>query len=296
ARTLGHKDFLTRLTDLLERFPLRVANTLEIEILESVALDDISRVSILMEKCRKLEIGFALDDFGTGYSSLLYLRHLPTNILKIDQSFVRDMLHDADDLTIIEGILGLADAFQCEAIAEGVEGEDHGVLLLQLGCNLAQGFGIAKPMPAKQIPAWIAAYRQPERWNDFREFSGPHPDAPLVLMSMEHKRWVDQVIAKIMDKHDYEQDQKCSLPSHKLQSRSCRFGHWYYGPGKRRFGHRLPFQEIEEVHECIHNLAKKAAALCDSGRRSQAEELIPLMLQTRDELLACLECLQEAPH
>lgn len=290
ARTLGHSDFLTRLTELLTRFPTRVANTLEIEILESVALDDISRVSTIMEKCRKLNIGFALDDFGTGYSSLLYLRHLPTNILKIDQSFVRNMLHDPDDLTIIEGILGLADAFQCEAIAEGVEGEDHGVLLLQLGCNLAQGYGIAKPMPAEKIPAWIAGYRQPERWRYFSEISGPHPDAPLVIMSMEHKRWVDQLITKI----ENEAIQECSFPSHQLQSRECRFGRWYYGPGKHRFGQTPSFLEMEEIHERIHKLAIEAAGLCSSGRRPEAKNLIPSILQTRDELLSCLERLRQA--
>jgi EAL domain-containing protein (putative c-di-GMP-specific phosphodiesterase class I) len=74
--------------------------------------------------------------------------------LKIDQSFVRDMLDDPDDLAILEGVLGLAIAFRRQVIAEGVETVEHGKMLLQLGCELAQGYGIARPMPADELPGW----------------------------------------------------------------------------------------------------------------------------------------------
>jgi EAL domain-containing protein (putative c-di-GMP-specific phosphodiesterase class I) len=93
-------------------------------------------------------VEFALDDFGTGYSSLTYLKRLPVSTLKMDQSFVRDMLVNPDDLAILEGVIGLAKAFQRTVIAEGVETVEHGVQLLRLGCHLAQGYGIARPMPA----------------------------------------------------------------------------------------------------------------------------------------------------
>src|SRR5690606_11765482 len=106
----------------------------------------------------------ALDDFGTGYSSLAYLKRLPASILKIDQGFVRDMLYDPDDLSILEGVLGLARAFRREVIAEGVETLDHGLLLLQLGCELAQGYGIARPMPGDEITAWRAHWRPDPAW------------------------------------------------------------------------------------------------------------------------------------
>ena len=103
---------------------------------------------------------FALDDFGTGYSSLTYLRHLPVNMLKIDQSFVRDMLTNLEDLSIIEGVIGLARAFHHQVIAEGVETTEHCDRLLELGCDLAQGFAIAKPMPAEQLPDWVKDWHQ----------------------------------------------------------------------------------------------------------------------------------------
>ena len=107
---------------------------------------------------------FALDDFGTGYSSLTYLKRLRVALLKIDQSFVRDMLDDPDDLAILEGVIGLAAAFKREVIAEGVESVAHGTALLQLGCHLAQGYGIARPMPADQMPAWVRWWHPDAAW------------------------------------------------------------------------------------------------------------------------------------
>lgn len=104
------------------------------------------------------------DDFGTGYSSLTHLRRLPANLIKIDQSFVRDMLVDADDLAIVEVVIALAKSFKRDVIAEGVETIEHGTMLLQLGCYLAQGFGIAKPMPASDIPAWIRNWKPDVSW------------------------------------------------------------------------------------------------------------------------------------
>ena len=109
-------------------------------------------------------MGFALDDFGTGYSSLTYLKRLPVDLLKIDQSFVRDMLDDPDDLAILEGIQGLAKAFHRQVMAEGVETVDHGEMLLYLGCELAQGYGIARPMPAQQMPHWAQHWQPDASW------------------------------------------------------------------------------------------------------------------------------------
>ncbi|WP_127471021.1 EAL domain-containing protein [Thiomicrorhabdus aquaedulcis] len=105
-----------------------------------------------------------LDDFGTGYSTLRYLKDLPVNTIKIDKSFVMDMLNDKASLSIIEASLGLASAFHCNVIAEGVETIEHGVLLLQLGCNQAQGYVIAKPMPATEVPNWVLQYKGFEEW------------------------------------------------------------------------------------------------------------------------------------
>lgn len=156
---LQQADFTQRLRKTLEAYPPSLYPMLELEILENSALDDIEQVSQVIQCCQELGIRFALDDFGTGYSSLRYLKRLPAEILKIDQSFVRDMLEDEGDLTIIKGVIGLAAAFHRSVIAEGVETIEHGEKLLSIGCDNAQGYGIARPMPAELIPEWIRQWR-----------------------------------------------------------------------------------------------------------------------------------------
>ena len=153
-----------RLAHLLQRYPSVPPHALELEILETSALEDLAQVYQVILGCQALGVRFSLDDFGTGYSSLSHLRHLPAEVIKIDQSFVRDMLHDANDLAIVRGVIGLAAAFRREVIAEGVETTAHGVQLLALGCALAQGYGIARPMPAADIPAWVAGWRPDVAW------------------------------------------------------------------------------------------------------------------------------------
>ena len=164
ARQLQQNDFVLRLKAILARHPQVNPAKLELEVLETSALADMAQVSQVIEDCAEIGVRFALDDFGTGYSSLTYLKRLRVALLKIDQSFVRDMLDDPDDLAILEGVIGLAVAFKREVIAEGVETVEHGTALLQLGCELAQGYGIARPMPPEQLPAWAATWRPDDAW------------------------------------------------------------------------------------------------------------------------------------
>jgi diguanylate cyclase (GGDEF)-like protein len=168
AYQLQQDNFITRLEGLLAAHSDVNPHDLELEILETSALSDISQVSATMNACHELGVRFAIDDFGTGYSSLTYLRRLPAHMIKIDQSFVRDMLEDADDLAIIKGVVELAKAFHREVIAEGVETIEHGVALLKLGCELAQGYGIARPMPSGDIPEWISSWKADDSWQAYK--------------------------------------------------------------------------------------------------------------------------------
>jgi EAL domain-containing protein (putative c-di-GMP-specific phosphodiesterase class I) len=164
ALQLQQDSFVDHLRALLAAHPLIKPFSLELEVLETSAFQDTATVSAIFDACRKIGVLFALDDFGTGYSSLAYLKHLPANVLKIDQSFVREIVNDPRNLAILEALLGLAIAFHLEVIAEGVETVEHGVLLLQLGCELGQGYGIAHPMQASDLPGWSAAWRPDQRW------------------------------------------------------------------------------------------------------------------------------------
>jgi diguanylate cyclase (GGDEF)-like protein len=159
AYQLLGEDFAERLAQLLGAQADVKPECLELEILESSALADMAKISDLMRCCQSMGVRFALDDFGTGFSSLTYMRRLPAEVIKIDQSFVRDILSDVDDLSIVQGVIGLAKAFRREVIAEGVETMAHGDMLLSLGCELAQGYGIARPMPASAVPEWTRTWR-----------------------------------------------------------------------------------------------------------------------------------------
>jgi len=152
---LQHSDFMNRLTEELNSRPTLEPWDVELEILETTALEDVAQVSEIITACEKIGVGFALDDFGTGYSSLTYLKRLPAQLLKIDRSFVRDMLDDPDDLAILEGVIRLAEAFHRNVIAEGVETQAHCQALLELGCELGQGYAIARPMAANALQAWL---------------------------------------------------------------------------------------------------------------------------------------------
>ncbi|MFT6690842.1 MAG: diguanylate cyclase (GGDEF)-like protein/PAS domain S-box-containing protein [Colwellia sp.] len=164
AVQLQQSSFTQTLSSLLAAHPDVNPHCLELEVLETSALDDIQYISNIMNDCIALGVNFALDDFGTGYSSLTYLRRLPASMIKIDQSFVQDMLVDVEDLAIVESVIALAKSFKRGVIAEGVESVEHCRTLLKLGCELAQGNGIAKPMPAGDIPAWVNHWQPDVSW------------------------------------------------------------------------------------------------------------------------------------
>ncbi|MBP3865720.1 MAG: EAL domain-containing protein [Pseudomonas sp.] len=152
------ENFVKSLKFLLDSHPNVLPQMLDIEITESVVIEHLSHVTQCLIACQDLGVTFSLDDFGTGYSSLSYLKQLPTQSIKIDKSFIRDILIDKDSLGLTKAIIGLAKSFNREVIAEGVETVEHEVLLMNLGCDVAQGYGIAKPMPVEKVLSWVAKF------------------------------------------------------------------------------------------------------------------------------------------
>lgn len=161
---LQQPEFVAELRQLLRQYPDIPPQDLELEVLETSALEDVEHVSAVLAECRGLGVRISIDDFGTGYSSLVYLRDLGADLVKVDQTFVRGMLDNEQDRAIVEGVVRLAQVFGREVIAEGVETEEHGLALLRLGCHLAQGWGIARAMPPEELPRWVAHYRMPDAW------------------------------------------------------------------------------------------------------------------------------------
>ncbi len=154
ARELRDPGFAERIRAALALHPELPASALRLEVLETAALEDLELVAQNIARCRDLGVSFALDDFGTGYSSLTYLRRLPIATIKIDRSFVARMLVDPADRAIVKAVVDLAHAFGRTCVAEGVETAEHLQVLRAMGCELAQGFAIARPMPAEDLPGW----------------------------------------------------------------------------------------------------------------------------------------------
>lgn len=197
AYQLQRSDFVSQLRQILDQHSNVDPRRLELEILETSALENMDHVSKVIRECRQLGVSFSLDDFGTGYSSLTYLKHLPAQVLKIDQSFVRDMLEDPEDLAILEGVIGLAGAFQRQVIAEGVETTEHGEMLLMLGCELGQGYGIAKPMPARDLAHWIESWCPDPSWKDCSAVERDR--LPLLFMTVGIRAWMASVEQQLSD-------------------------------------------------------------------------------------------------
>jgi diguanylate cyclase (GGDEF)-like protein/PAS domain S-box-containing protein len=161
---LQQTGFVARLQEILLQHPDVKPQQLELEVLETSALQDMEKVIGIMRECAAMGVRFSLDDFGTGYSSLTYLKRLPAKLMKIDQSFVIGMVQESDDFVIVEGVIGLARAFGRSVLAEGVETVAHGELLLALGCHLGQGFGISRAMPPADVFQWVVRWRPDPAW------------------------------------------------------------------------------------------------------------------------------------
>ncbi|HEY9106369.1 MAG TPA: EAL domain-containing protein [Roseateles sp.] len=155
ARQLGRPDFPQRLQELLQRQPPEVAHLLQLDVLESDALSATSATEALIQRCLALGVGIALDDFGAGYSKLTSLKQLSVDTLKLDRGYVQGMLGDAQDLSLVEGVIGLARNIGCNVLAKGVESRAHARELLRLGCRLGQGNGIAAAMHPMALTGWM---------------------------------------------------------------------------------------------------------------------------------------------
>ena len=150
ARQLQQPDLAKRVQQTLDTTGLP-ARHLELEITESLLLNDTEQNIALLHRLHDLGIRLALDDFGTGYSSLSYLKKFPFDLLKIDQSFVRGLPDNQEDAAIVDSIITMGHKLGMKVIAEGVETNEQSALLRWLDCNLVQGYLIGRPLPTAQV-------------------------------------------------------------------------------------------------------------------------------------------------
>ena len=155
ARQFRQPDFVQQVRGELDTTGA-APQRLELELTESLVLEEMETTIAKMAELRALGVRFSLDDFGTGYSSLQYLKRLPLDQLKIDQSFVRDITTDANDAAIVNTIIAMGHALGLEVIAEGVETREQQAFLCAHGCSLYQGYLFARPLPLTELQALLA--------------------------------------------------------------------------------------------------------------------------------------------
>jgi len=277
ARHFQQPDFVERLASILARVPDVSPQMLELEILESAALADVQHMRNVMASCQQLGVQFALDDFGTGYSSLAYLKRLPANTLKIDQSFVRDMLDDPDDLTLVDAIVGLAKAFGRSVIAEGVETIAHGLLLLQLGCDWAQGYGIARPMPAEAVADWARSFEPAEAWRAWGTMHWEQADFPLLLAAHDHHSWVQHITALARAENSASKDSVDSAYPE-------RFSNWYAQRGAAQYGQLPYFAAVGPTLRALRTLGLEVLHQHTTGARAEAAAQLARLQQLQADL------------
>jgi diguanylate cyclase (GGDEF)-like protein/PAS domain S-box-containing protein len=271
AQQILEENFVSSLENLLSQYPTVDPKMLELEVLETSRLEDIDIAKKRMHDCIKLGVSFSLDDFGTGYSSLVYLKQLPIKQIKIDQGFVRDMLSNPNDLSILEGIIGLGEAFHRSVIAEGVETSEHATVLLGLGCELAQGYAIARPMPVAQFNTWLKEYKPNTLWQNTPVMNSNQKQ--ILYIEVEHRAWVERIKAIINEAENREN----------RAIDECIFGKWLEDGGEKYLGSN--YKKIDSQHKHIHAFAEKLLTLHADGKIKKAQAGLNELYLLRDKLL-----------
>ncbi len=267
---LQSASFIDDVEQALAEYPQLDSRFLQLEIVETSALGDIASISRVIKMSRDvLGVSVALDDFGTGYSSLTHLRHLTASTIKIDQSFVRDMLDDPQDYTIVDGVTGLAEAFSRHVIAEGVETVEHGLMLLMMGCDHAQGYGIARPMPAEDIEQWITQYQAEPRWLKLVAQPQSHYEQTLQLFELTLERWY-QLFERTIRQSGEDVEHWPIMDPHK-----CHCGSWIQRVKSQNLFDTLWLEKLEKTHLEWHQLAWQMREQMLSGHNSQCREKLP---------------------
>ncbi|MGK7890324.1 MAG: EAL domain-containing protein [Leptolyngbyaceae cyanobacterium] len=280
-RHIEQGSFPQYLNQLLTSYPKDMPQYLEFEILETSAIGDTAHVAEIMNDCVKRGVQFSLDDFGTGYSSLTYFNRLPINILKIDQNFVRQMLVDTQAQYIVEGVLKLAEALNRPVVAEGVENIELGLMLAQLGCQYAQGYGIAKPMPETSVLAWASGWRSEDLWHGlYAEVQDQEIHYDLYVAIYSHRRWMQVLEAYLKS--------NLTSASPALELSACQFSLWYDGIGASRYGKRPTYSLIRAQHDQAQQLAKEIVDLARTGAGPQAIDRMEELTSVGNQLIKML--------
>jgi diguanylate cyclase (GGDEF)-like protein/PAS domain S-box-containing protein len=287
--------FTASLETILAKYPSVQPQYLQLEILESSALGDLDTISKILRTCQDtLGVSVALDDFGTGYSSLTHLRELPADTIKIDQTFVRDMLDDPGDYAIIKGVIGISDSFNRNIIAEGVETVEHGLMLILLGCNEAQGYGISRPMPASEMQSWCSNYDPNLKWMDSANKQRTDSENKVELFKLIAEQWRVRFVTNILA----NSEDNSSWPI--MDSKECSCGRWIARVRHKRFFTDTELTLLEQAHEDVHLIANeiqfKYSSADSEADQSVLDDFNFAFNKMNNALAQCLQKNQNTSH
>ncbi|STX50402.1 sensory box protein (GGDEF domain/EAL domain) [Legionella busanensis] len=269
---LQDKDFVKKIDEALASYPTVPSKLLMLEILETEALADLQLVSRIIRDCRERDILFSLDDFGTGYSSLTYLKELDIAEVKLDQSFIRNILKKPKDLAILKSTIDLCRIMGHELVAEGVETVLHGKLLMHLGCNHVQGFAISKALSSNALIPWLKNWSLGAEWR-YDELTNELIDK-FIYIAVEHYMQFQKI-------GQYLKNEQVSLPD--LNLKNCLLDKMLH-----KYASKLAseaFDKLNTYHKKQHLLAKKIIQLAKSNNHEEAYKQLEQFEKIRNLML-----------
>ncbi|MHB0873485.1 MAG: EAL domain-containing protein [Acidithiobacillus ferrooxidans] len=277
ARHLLDPEFLNDLRYALAAHPGMPPEYCEIEVTESAPMQDFRKAQVTLQDCNSMGLRIALDDFGTGNASLSYLQKLPAQTIKIDQSFVRDILNDPRDFAIVAGVAKTARMLGLEVIAEGVETIGHLQLLETLDCPAMQGYLFSRPMPSEIVASWVKSFNMHNYIDKLASHLNNFPNVSDAGFLVAHHLRVQASVKYLQGEG--------SLPERILgieDAKGCHLALWL----DQLFDHASLPAEVDNLHQRLHQILSDNVSHCGSPKSLQlAEEL----LETNAHLMEVLD-------
>jgi diguanylate cyclase (GGDEF)-like protein len=269
-------DFAKRLAEMLSHYPAGIGQKLWLEI-HGAGQGKTAPLVSTVKACQEQGVSAALDDFGSSRSSLADLKEISVQALKIDSLFVRDLQSSLEDVAIFEAIVGMAEVLGRKCVAVGVENPELGLQLLRLGCEIAQGYGIAMPMAAAAVPEWVAGWAPDPSWLDVDTVGVE--ERLMVYTSVEHKAWIDGL--EVFLKGEEEDEPR-------LNRHQCQLGHFIDGEEQAGRNSHPSFQALAALHWRIHAMVPGIVKLHEQGRIEESLARLGDMREFFEKLMESL--------
>ncbi|MHB1287641.1 MAG: EAL domain-containing protein [Leptospirales bacterium] len=283
ARHFLSDGFIDTLVEVLGKNERSEPLGIKIEVTETEALQDLEKACQVIDVCRELGVSVSLDDFGTGQASLASLQQLDVKEVKIDTSFVQRMLESSKDLAIVSSLSMAANMMLLEVVAEGVETEEEGKLLIQMGCLVGQGYAIAHPMPAAMIPDWVKEWKPFESWK--KSASGKknaRKDITLLMVAQAMKVFLKGILSEF---ETPGMNQKDLVDSHAFI-----MGQWMDRVGKLHYGTTAEFDSLARIHNSLFSTVRESLSALE---RRDIKALECIKERLKDTGIAFDEALQK---